>query len=109
MLYLDCAPGGSGRLNRGRGPGYQLEQAGGANEDDALSELKAKMGMLEAPKGDNAKQLAAGAAGSAKDDKHADASSSAPSSLGGSLTAEDLKELEDLDLSELDSKEAKKA
>jgi phage shock protein A len=89
----------------------QLEQAGGANEDDALSELKAKMGMLEAPKGDNAKQLGAGAAsaGGSKEDKHADASASAPSSLGGSLTAEDLKELEDLDLSELDSKEAKKA
>ena len=89
----------------------QLEQAGGANEDDALSELKAKMGMLEAPKGDNAKQLGAGAAssGGSKDDKHAESSTSAPSSLGGSLTAEDLKELEDLDLSELDGKEAKKA
>jgi len=86
----------------------QLEQGGGANEDDALSELKAKMGMLEAPKGDSAKQLGAGVA-TPKDDKHADVSTSAPSSLGGSLTAEDLKELEDLDLSELDTKEAKKA
>jgi len=87
----------------------QLEQGGGANEDDALSELKAKMGMLEAPKGDSAKQLGAGAGTLGKDDKHVDGATSAPSSLGSSLTAEDLKELEDLDLSELDSKEAKKA
>lgn len=84
----------------------QLEQGGAASEDDALSELKAKMGMLEAPKGDSAKQLAAGAA---KDDKRAEASTSASSSSIGSLTPEDLKELEDLDLSELDAKEAKKA
>ena len=85
----------------------QLEE-GGSSEDDALSELKAKMGMLEAPKGDSAKQLGAGAAG-AKDDKHAQVAGTAPSSLGSSLTAEDMKELEDLDLSELDGKEAKKA
>src|SRR5690349_14731395 len=83
----------------------QLEQGGAASEDDALSELKAKMGMLEAPKGESAKQLGAGAGG--KDDKHADAA--APSAGIGSLTPEDLKELEDLDLSELDTKEAKKA
>jgi len=84
----------------------QLEQGGAHSEDDALSELKAKMGMLEAPKGESAKQLGAGAA-TAKDDKHADAATPA-TSLGG-LTPEDLKELEDLDLSELDGKEAKKA
>jgi phage shock protein A len=87
----------------------QLEQGGGANEDDALSELKAKMGLLEAPKGDAAKQLGAGAGTPAKDDKHADGAASAASHLAGGLTAEDLKELEDLDLSEIDSKEAKKA
>jgi phage shock protein A len=89
----------------------QLEQGGGANEDDALSELKAKMGLLEAPKGDSAKQLAAGlaGAGATKDDKRADAAAGPSASLGSSLTAEDLKELEDLDLSELDPKEAKKA
>ena len=88
----------------------QLEQGGGASEDDALSELKAKMGMLEAPKGDSAKQLGAGVGagvGAAKDD-HAASASAAPSANLGSLTAEDLKELEDLDLSEL-SKEEKKA
>src|SRR6188508_3331599 len=44
----------------------QLEQAGGASEDDALSELKAKMGLLEGPKDGGAKQLGAGAGG--KDD-----------------------------------------
>jgi len=86
----------------------QLEQGGGASEDDALSELKAKMGMLEAPKGESAKQLGAGL----KDDKAGDgggSGSTAPAASIGSLTAEDLKELEDLDLSEIDTKEAKKA
>jgi len=84
----------------------QLEQGGAASEDDALSELKAKMGMLEAPKGESAKQLGAGA----KDDKHAEgAAAAAPAASMGSLTAEDLKELEDLDLSEIEPKEAKKA
>jgi len=48
----------------------QLEAGGAGSEDDALSELKAKMGVLEAPKGGDAKQLAAGAAGAGKDDKH---------------------------------------
>jgi phage shock protein A len=84
----------------------QLEE-GGASEDDALSELKAKMGLLEAPKGDSAKQLRSGAAGTSKDDKLTDAAASP--GLSGGLTPEDLKELEDLDLSELDPKEAKKA
>lgn len=77
----------------------QLEASGG-NEDDALSELKAKMGLLEAPKADSNKQLSAGAP--------AAAAASAPSgkvdmptSTGG-LSAEDLKELEDLDLADLE-------
>jgi phage shock protein A len=78
----------------------QLEQGGGASEDDALSELKAKMGLLEAPKGDNAKQLSAG---SGKDDGKGE---SKTADAGSSLTAEDLKELEDLDLSELDTKKS---
>ncbi|MDB4956264.1 MAG: phage shock protein PspA [Myxococcales bacterium] len=83
----------------------QLEQAPGGAEEDALNELKQKMGLLEAPKGDNAKQLGSGAPG--KDgDKHTKADSTGP--IGPSLTAEDLKELEDLDLSEVD-KESKKA
>ncbi len=82
---------------------FHALEAGGGSEDDSLNELKAKMGLLEAPKGDGAKQLGAGV-GHAKEDK------SGPvdvSGMGG-LTAEDLKELEDLDLSELD-KESKKA
>ena len=79
----------------------QLEQGPGGAEDDALNELKSKMGLLEAPKGDAAKQLAAGAAAAAKDDKHAEVAASSKEPMG-SLTAEDMKELEDLDLSELD-------
>jgi phage shock protein A len=82
----------------------QLEQGGGG-EDDALSELKAKMGLIEGPKGGEAKQLGAGVPtkGGSKDDDIG----SAATHMGG-LTAEDLKELEDLDLSELD-KDSKKA
>ncbi|HWU88184.1 MAG TPA: PspA/IM30 family protein [Kofleriaceae bacterium] len=83
----------------------QLEQAGGS-EDDALAELKAKMGLLEAPKGEAAKQLNAGAP-AAKESK--DDVAAAAAHLGGGLSAEDLKELEDLDLSELEGKDAKKA
>jgi phage shock protein A len=83
----------------------QLEQGGAGGEDDALSELKAKMGLLEAPKNE-AKQLGAGATPT-KGGKDEDISSASTAHLGG-LTPEDLKELEDLDLSELD-KDAKKA
>ncbi len=81
----------------------QLEQGGAGGEDDALAELKAKMGLLEAPKGGDAKQLAAG---KAEDGGKSDAKSSSITDAGGSggLTPEDLKELEDLDLSELDKK-----
>jgi phage shock protein A len=77
----------------------QLEQGAGGAEDDALSELKAKMGMLEAPKSANAPQLAAGAAAPKSDAKPA-SDAAAPSM--GSLTAEDMKELEDLDLADLE-------
>ncbi|MGE0395459.1 MAG: PspA/IM30 family protein [Kofleriaceae bacterium] len=82
---------------------FHALEAGGGSEDDSLNELKAKMGLLEAPKGDSAKQLGAGV-GHAKEDK------SAPVDITGmsGLTAEDLKELEDLDLAELD-KDSKKA
>ena len=85
----------------------QLEQGGGASEDDALAELKSKMGLLEAPKTESAKQLGAGLGG--KDEKNGGATASSAAPLANGLTAEDLKELEDLDLSELDGKEAKKA
>jgi phage shock protein A len=80
---------------------------GGGGEDDALNELKAKMGLLEAPKGDTAKQLSAGAAPSKDDDGHGKKDQSGP--VGPSLTPEDLKELEDLDLSEIEKDAAKKA
>ncbi len=78
----------------------QLEAAGGA-EDDALNELKAKMGLLEAPKGGAAPQLSAGA-GAASGAAKADADKTGPAPVGPSLSAEDMKELEDLDLSELE-------
>ncbi len=75
----------------------QLESSG-ANEDDALSELKAKMGMLEAPK--ESKQLGAGAPGAAAT-APASRVEMPPASAGG-LSAEDMKELEDLDLADLE-------
>jgi phage shock protein A len=77
----------------------QLEAGGGA-EDDALAELKAKMGLLEAPKSANAPQLAAGAA-APKGEAAAPKGDGASPSIGG-LTAEDMKELEDLDLADLE-------
>lgn len=82
----------------------QLE-AGGGSEDEALNELKAKMGLLEAPKGGVA-QLEAGKGGDKKDEEAgADGGESKlNASTGSHLTPEDLKELEDLDLSELESK-----
>jgi phage shock protein A len=60
----------------------QLESGGHGTEDDALSELKAKMGLLEAGTSSAAPQL--------------------PSKSSAGLSEEDLKELEDLDLSGLD-------
>jgi phage shock protein A len=78
----------------------QLESGGGAAEDDALAELKAKMGLLAAPKGSTAPQLESG--GAAAKDKADGDKDDMPSVTG--LTAEDLKELEDLDLSELEAK-----
>lgn len=67
----------------------QLEAGGHGTEDDALLELKAKMGLLPSAAAPENKQLGAGAA--------------TPSA--SSLTEEDLKELEDLDLSSLDMPE----
>jgi phage shock protein A len=80
----------------------QLEAAGGASEDDALSELKAKMGLLsDGGGGKGTPQLQAGKPESSGSEPTASASA------GGGLTAEDLKELEDLDLSEFESPEKK--
>ncbi len=84
-----------------------LEAGGGASEDDALAELKAKMGLLEAPKGASAPQLKAGAG---DDDAGKEGTPGVGETLSASgLSAEDLKELEDLDLSEFDTKDAKAA
>jgi phage shock protein A len=83
----------------------QLESGGGGAEDDALMELKAKMGMLEAPKAASAPQLEAGAVqGQGKKKGGEDDAKDIPTSSVTGLTAEDLKELEDLDLSELEAK-----
>src|SRR3954470_23532160 len=87
----------------------QLEQGPGGSDDDALSELKAKMGLLEAPKGGDSKQLSGGAAGGASasaDGGHKSDDKSGPT--GPSLTAEDLKELEDLDLSDVEGSKSEK-
>ena len=79
-------------------------EAGGANDDDALSELKAKMGLLEAPKSAD-KMLKAG-----DKDSHDEAPRSSGAAVTpGGLTAEDLKELEDLDLSDLEGPKDAKA
>lgn len=85
-----------------------LEAGGVGAEEDALASLKAKMGMLEAPK--EAKALGAGAAvptAAAATGSAATKTDSPPITPGG-LTAEDLKELEDLDLAELEKELNKK-
>ena len=73
-----------------------LESGGTGTEDEALLELKAKMGLLEAGRSATARQLEAG-------NPSDGASTSATPSAASSLTAEDLKELEDLDLSEFEA------
>ncbi len=74
-------------------------ETGGGGDDDSLAELKAKMGLaLPAAKSAPTAQLKAGEP-SAKDS----AAASEPMSTSG-LSAEDLKELEDLDLSEFEPK-----
>lgn len=77
-----------------------LEAGGASAEEDALAALKSKMGLLEGPKGGEAKQLAAGKADAKADAKNAGAKESLGEVSG--LSAEDLKELEDLDLAELE-------
>src|SRR5687767_10661859 len=69
----------------------QLEQGAGSGEDDALSELKAKMGLLEAPKGGDTKQLGSGGTTTKGSDKD-DIGTANTAHISG-LTAEDLKEL----------------
>ncbi|MEZ4365381.1 MAG: PspA/IM30 family protein [Kofleriaceae bacterium] len=86
-----------------------LEAGGGAGDDDALADLKAKMGLLgsgEAKGG--TKNLEAGVPVTTNDSATGPVAKDDLADLGG-LSAEDLKELEDLDLSEfekaLDKKE----
>jgi phage shock protein A len=83
----------------------QLEASGQGTEDDALMELKAKMGLLEAGSSSPRGQLAAAPAGATA----APAAPSVSSASGSSLSAEDLKELEDLDLSDIPDDTAAKA
>jgi phage shock protein A len=80
-------------------------EAGGADADDDLAELKAKMGLLGSGTPADTKQLGAGADDAPAATPAADAAPEADS--GGSLSAEDLKELEELDLSGVDMDELK--
>ena len=87
-------------------------EAGGGNAEDDLAELKAKMGMLGSGSGGDAKQLSAGdtskaAAEPASQEASNSASSPTTSEEPGSLSADDMKELEDLDLSGVDMDELK--
>lgn len=79
----------------------QLERGSGASDEDALSDLKVKMGLIEAPADESAKQLGEGKADDLPKSSPIEAKDHS-GSAGASLTAEDLKELEDLDLSELE-------
>lgn len=70
-----------------------LESGGTGSEDEALAELKAKMGLLESGTTTETRQLTSG------DD---DGEASGDDAPVAGLSEEDLKELEDLDLSGLD-------
>ncbi len=90
-------------------------EAGGADADDDLAELKAKMGMLGSGSGGDAKQLAAGdLAAAATPEPTEEVTTPPPStpptgtgSSEGGLSADDMKELEELDLSGVDMEELK--
>lgn len=81
-------------------------EAGGADADDDLAELKAKMGLLGSGTPADTKQLGAGADAPAAPAAPA-TDGAAEADSGGSLSAEDLKELEELDLSGVDMDELK--
>ena len=72
-----------------------LESGGVGSEDDALKELKAKMGLLSEGNTTDTKQLGAG-------DGAAEAAPEPSEAASAGLSEEDLKELEDLDLSGVD-------
>jgi phage shock protein A len=88
-----------------------LEAGGAGSDEDSLAELKAKMGLLGAGKSEATKQLNAGAVTAKAESSSSGAVASAPKvdsfASASGLSAEDLKELEDLDLAELE-KEAQK-
>lgn len=75
-----------------------LESGGHGTEDDALSELKAKMGLLESGTTTATPQLTSGS-----QQANASSSASSNSAAGSSLSDEDLKELEDLDLAGIEA------
>ncbi len=81
-------------------------EAGGADADDDLAELKAKMGLLGSGSAADTKQLGSGDS-AAPAPANGDAAAPVEADSGGSLTAEDLKELEELDLSGVDMDELK--
>jgi phage shock protein A len=84
-----------------------LEAGGAGAEEDALAELKAKMG-LSLGAGKETKQLNAGEVSAKADAGNSGATkkpvTESPIVTPGGLTAEDLKELEDLDLADLNKK-----
>jgi phage shock protein A len=82
-------------------------EAGGADADDDLAELKAKMGLLGSGTPADTKQLGAGVGAAAPTAAAAAASPASEADSGSSLSAEDLKELEELDLSGVDMDELK--
>ncbi len=81
-------------------------EAGGVDADDDLAELKAKMGLLGSGSAADTKQLGSGD-GAAAPAKAAAAGTPAEDDSGAGLSAEDLKELEELDLSGVDMDELK--
>jgi phage shock protein A len=82
-------------------------EAGGADADDDLAELKAKMGLLGSGTPADTKQLGTGDGAPAAANGDAAAAGAVEADSGGSLSAEDLKELEELDLSGVDMDELK--
>lgn len=85
-----------------------LEAGGEGTDDDTLNQLKAKMGMLGSGNTTATKQLGEGDDGDTGNKASTEAASSDDTStVSGGLSEEDLKELEDLDLSGVDMDELK--
>jgi phage shock protein A len=85
-----------------------LESGGGGGAEDDLAELKAKMGMLGNGNTMDTKQLGVGNGEPQEAGRTEEASSESDTEASsGGLSAEDMKELEDLDLSGVDMDELK--